>query len=147
ASEDCRDKTGRSLVERFFQQNGSVVRRFQELCKESLAQRGLPREEFIYLLQAARSFDGDEFWGRKLDQLVGGEFSGVCPHCGVDLYLVIGEYGYFATAEDWVSRGKSTGTVQARPGVKLAPIEPARGALPSVAQWMYDRCIAADQAE
>ncbi len=109
-------------MEVFFQENRSVVRRFQELGQESLAQCGLDKVDFIYLLQAARSFDRDEFWGHKLHQLAGGEFSGVCPLCGLDLYLVIGKYGYFAKAEDWVSPGKSSGTVQARPGVKLAPI-------------------------
>lgn len=133
-------------MEVFFQENRAVVRRFQELCQESLAQPGLPEGDFIYL-QAARSFDGDGFWGRKLGQLAGGEFSGICPNCGVDLYLVIGRYGYFATSEDWVSPGKSPGTLQVRPDVKLAPIEPARGALPPTGQWMYDRCIAANQAE
>ena len=142
ASKDRRD-----LVEIFFRESRSVVRRFQELCQESLAQRGLPKDDFIYLLRAARSFDGDQFWGGKLDQLAGGEFSGICPRCGVGLYLVIGEYGYFATAEDWVSPGNKPGTVQARSGVKLAPIEPALGALPPTAQWLCDRCIAADQAE
>src|SRR5262249_23727092 len=75
------------------------------------------------------------------------EFSGMCPHCGVDLYLVVGKYGFFATAEDWVSRGDSPGTLRPKPGVKLAPVEPARGGLSPTAQWMYDRCIAADQAE
>lgn len=145
ASRDCRDS--RNLVEGFFQENRSVIRRFQELCQESLAQRGLPRENFIYLLQAARSFDGDGLWGAKLEQIAGGELSGSCPRCGVDLYLVIGKYGYFTTAEDWVSPGKTHGTVQTRPGVRFAPIEPAHGALAPTAQWMYDRCIAADQAE
>jgi hypothetical protein len=147
ASEDCRDQGGRNLVEAFFQENRSVIRRFQELCQESLAQRDLLQGDFIYLLQAARSFDGDEFWGRKLDQLAGGEFSGICPHCGVDLYLVIGKYRYFATAEDWVRPRKSPGTVQVRPDAKLAPIEPARGPLTPTGQWMYDRCVAADQDE
>jgi hypothetical protein len=140
-------KDSRGLVKDFFRENRSVVRRFQELCQESLAQRGVPREDFIYLLQAARSFDGDDFWGRKLDQLAGGEFSGMCPRCGVDLYLVIGKYGYFATAEDWVSPGDSPGTLRPRQGVTLAPIEPARGALPPTAQWMYDCCVAAHQAD
>lgn len=147
ASEDCLDKDGRNLVDVFFQENRSVVRWLQELCQESLAQCDLDKVDFIYLLQAARSFDRDEFWGQKLGQLAGWEFSGVCPRCDVDLYLVIGEYGYFATAEDWVSTGKGSGTVQARPGVKFAVIEPASGALPSSGQWMYDRCIAAQQVE
>ena len=146
ASEDCRDKGGRNLVEVFFQENQSVVRRFQELCQESLAQPGLSEGDFIYLLQAARAFDRDEFWGQKLAQFADGEFPGICPHCGVDLYLVIGKYGYFATAEDWVKPGKSPGDVQVRPGVKLVPIEPARGGLTSTGQWMYDRCVAADQS-
>jgi hypothetical protein len=146
ASDDCRDSDGSNLVEAFLRENGSVFSRFQELCQESLAQPGLPEGDFIYLLQAARSFVGDEFWGRKLDQLAGGEFSGICPHCGVDLYLVIGRYGYFATAEDWVAPGKSPGTVQVRPDVKLAPIQPERVPLPPTGQWMFDRCVTADQA-
>jgi hypothetical protein len=147
ASEDCVDNGASNLVDVFFQENREVVRRFQELCQDSLAQPGLPEGDFIYLLQSARSFDGDRFWGRKLDQLSGGEFSGICPHCEVDLYLVIGKYGYFSTAENWVSPGKSPGSVQVRPDVKIAPIEPARGALAPTGQWMYDCCIAANQAE
>jgi hypothetical protein len=112
-----------------------------------LAQCNLDKVDFIYLLQAARSFERDEFWGQKLDQLAAWEFSGVCPRCGVDLYLVIGQHGFFATTEDWVSPGSSSGTVRARPGVSLAPITPTSGALPTSGQWMYDRCIAAQQAE
>lgn len=146
ASEDCRDKDSRNLVEVFFQENGSVVRRFQDLCQESLAQRNISERDFIYLLQAARSFDRDQFWGRTLEQLTGGEFSGICPHCGVDLYLVIGKYGYFAATEDWISHGKSSGTVQVRPHVKIAPIEPAHEPFSPTGQWMYDRCIAAKQS-
>jgi hypothetical protein len=65
----------------------------------------------------------------------------------VDLYLVIGEYGYFATHEDWVRLGKSSRTVPMRPDVKIAPIEPAHGVLPATGQWMYERCVAAKQAE
>lgn len=147
ASDDCRDEGGRNLAEAFFRENRPVVRRLQVLCQESLAQRDVPQGDFIYLLQGARSFEGDPFWGRKLDQLAGGEFSGICPQCGVDLYLAIGKYGYFATAEDWVGPGKTPGTAQVRQDVKLAPIDPARGALPPAGQWMYDHCIAADQAE
>lgn len=65
ASGDCRDNGDCNLVEAFFQENRSVIRRFQELCQESLAQRDLPQEDFICLLQAARSFNGDKFWGAK----------------------------------------------------------------------------------
>jgi hypothetical protein len=145
ASRDCRDRDRRDLRVAFFRDNPSVIRRFQELCRESLAQRGLPEGDFVYLLQAARSFDGDRDWGGKLDQLTSGEFSGICPHCGVDLYLVVGEYGYFAASEEWVSPGNRPGEVRVRSGVKLAPIEPAREALPPSAQWLCERCLAADQ--
>jgi hypothetical protein len=119
------------------------------LRREATRNLALPlrQGDFIYLLQAARSFDGDKLWGQKLDQLAGGEFSGICPHCGVDLYLVIGKYGYFVAAGDWVRPGKIPGTVQVRPDVKRAPIEPARETLPPTGQWMYDRCITANQAE
>lgn len=125
-----------------------VAPRFQQLCRESLAQRELPKADFIYLLQAARSLAGDHFWGEGLDHLVSGEFPGQCPHCGVELYLVIGEYGFFTTAEEWVQRpGSRPGMIEPRAGIKATAIEPQIGLLPEVGQWLHDRAQAAQQVD
>jgi hypothetical protein len=125
-----------------------VVPRFRKLCNESLAEGGMSRNDFIYLLQAGRSFEGDRFWGQALDQLVSGEFSGTCPHCGADLFLVIGEYGFFTTAEDWVQpAGDRPGAIVPRPGIMLLPIEPRAGELPDAGGWLIERARAAQQHE
>ncbi len=124
-----------------------VRQRFQEACREALAETGLPRHDFIYLLQSSRSFDGDQFWGQELDHLASGEFPGLCPHCRVDLYIVIGEYGIFTTAEEWVARSGKPGTVRVRPGVKCTAIQPDEGALPEIGQWLLDCAHAARQVD
>lgn len=122
-----------------------VRQRFQQACQEAVAETGLPTHDFIYLLQSARSFEGDEFWGQELDHLASGEFPGLCPHCGVDLYVVIGEYGIFITAEDWIARSGRPGTVQVRQGLKCTAIQPNTAALPEIGQWLLERAQAARQ--
>lgn len=93
-------------------------------------------EEFPYLLQAA--FHGDAFWGRNFDHLPSGEFLGVCPQCTTDLYLVIGRYGYFATAEDWVSRKNA----------RRVPITPSsEDKLPSDGAWLFWQAMRHAQRE
>jgi hypothetical protein len=125
-----------------------VVPRFRELCEESLAEAGFSKHDFIYLLQAARSFEGDPFWGQELDHLASGEFSGTCPHCGAELFLVIGEYGFFTTAEEWVQpAGHKPGAVVPRPGIQRTPIEPRNGEFPDVGRWLFERACAARQNE
>lgn len=131
----------------FFRPVEWVWRRFQQACRESLAEFGLSSHDFIYLLQAARTFEGDQFWGRELDHLAEGEFPGACPHCGVDLYVVIGEYGFFTTAEDWVARSEEPGKIQVRRGVKCRPIEPNKGVLPETGEWLYECAHASQQDE
>ena len=119
--------------------------RFQRLCRETLTQTGLSTEDFICVLQAARSLEGDRFWGEELDHLASGEFPGVCPSCGVDLYLVIGKYGIFTTAEEWIARPGTPGPIEVRPGIKRTPIGPNEGPLPEIGQWLYDRAQLAQQ--
>lgn len=127
-----------------------VAPRFQQLCRESLTQAGLSKRDFIYLLQAARSFEGDRFWGEHLNYLDSGEFPGECPHCGVDLYLVIGESGFFTTAEEWIQRRASPHVgdpIMIREDVKRSLIEPNNGVLPEDGQWLYEHAQAAQQDE
>jgi hypothetical protein len=126
-----------------------VVPRLQRLCRESLAATGLSTHEFIYLLQAARSFEGDQFWGKELDHMASGEFPGTCPHCRGELYLVIGEYGFFTTAEEWVMRSATPrtepSTIEVRPGINRMPIEPNGGILPEVGRQLYEHAQAVGQ--
>jgi hypothetical protein len=123
-----------------------VVPHFQKLCAESLAGPGLPETDFIHLLQAARSFEGDHFWGRELERLADGEFTGTCPHCGAELFLVMGEYGFFATSEEWVRpAGTRPGRTAVRPGSNRTPIEPNAGELPDAGGWLHERARAAQQ--
>jgi hypothetical protein len=125
-----------------------VAPRLRQLCNENLAETGLARHEFIYLLQAARSFEGDQFWGHELDHLVSGEFTGTCPHYGVGLFLVIGEYGFFTTPEEWVQlAGDKPSFVVPRAGAKCAPIEPRTAELPEVGRWLFECSYAAQQNE
>ncbi len=114
-----------------------TVPRLRQLARESLSHPGWSRTDFIHLLQAARAFEEDQFWGQRLDGLVSGEFAGACPHCAEDLYLVIGEYGFFVAADEWVNR----------PETLRRPIESARGELPVVGRWLRDQAQAAGQVE
>jgi hypothetical protein len=111
----------------------------QRLAEESLRLRGLDRTNFVYLLQAASAFDGDLFWSQHLEDLVHGEFEGQCPGCDHDLLLVIGEYGFFTTAEDWVTKGANP---------KREPIEPAEPtALFGRAAWLNEAAVKYHQTE
>lgn len=125
----------------------AVAPRFQRMCRETLAATGLSANDFIYVLQAARSLEGDRFWGEELDHLASGEFPGICPSCGVDLYLVIGEHGIFTTAEDWVVRSGKPGPspIEVRPGIKRTSIEPNEGTLPEIGQWLHETAQGAQQ--
>ncbi len=122
-----------------------VTPRFQRMCRETLAETGLFTNDFIYVLQSARSLEGDHFWGEKLDHLASGEFPGICPSCRVDLYVVIGEHGFFTTAEEWVGRSGKPGPIKVRPGVNRTSIEPKEGTLPEMGQWLYEKAQAAQQ--
>jgi hypothetical protein len=124
-----------------------LVARCQKLCQETLAEIKLPTGEFICLLEAACLLEGDRCWGSTLDYLACGEVPSACPSCGVELYLVIGEYGIFTTAEDWVARSGKPGTIEVRPDVKRMMIEPNLGILPETAQWLCERGQAARHDE
>lgn len=121
--------------EDFLRPVASVIPRFQEFCRESLALPNVPQAEFVNLLQSALAFDGERFWGRELGLLISGESSGNCPHCDCSLFLFIGKQGFFTRAwdEDMTSR---------RP-----EIEPNRGMLPGVGEWMVQQARSSRQDE
>jgi hypothetical protein len=80
-----------------------VLEQLRALCGESLAQAGIEQSTFIYLLEAMCSFESNALWGRKLNHLAGGEFPASCPGCTGELFIVIGQYGFFtAASQDWI---------------------------------------------
>ena len=112
-----------------------TVARLHSSALESVTTAQWSATDFISLLQAVRAFEGDHVWGHHLNHLVDGEFITTCAQCGVDLYVVIGEGGCFATAEDWV-RNRAA---------RRELIEPSRDRLPEVGEWLRTRANAAGQ--
>jgi hypothetical protein len=106
----------------------------ETLAHEALRTPALSDTDFIYMAQAVLAFRGDVLWGDHLDRLNDGEFQGRCRSCGHDLYLAIGEYGFFTTAEEWVKR----------PDTRRHSIEPA-DALSDVGGWLQAEALQASR--
>jgi hypothetical protein len=53
------------------------------------------------------ALEGDTLWGERLLGVADGELEGGCPHCDTSLQIVIGEYGFFVTDEEWVNRPRT----------------------------------------
>jgi hypothetical protein len=109
----------------------------ETLARETLRTPALSDTEFIYMAKAVLAFHGDVLWGDHLEGLDDGEFPGRCPTCGHDLYLVIGQDGFFTTAEEWVKR----------PETRRHPIEPADAAdaLSGAAAWLHAEALQASR--
>lgn len=135
ASEDLHGIERRPLD--FIDRVSSDARR---LTFECLRAGGHDTTEFAYLLQAATIFDGDLFWGQRIDCLVAGEFDGHCPSCSHELHLMVGKYGFFVTAEEWV--GPTSGDPERLP---IAPTQAA--ALSGRATWLHDIAVQHEQSE
>jgi hypothetical protein len=116
---------------------GSTIDSLRHLAVESLRRPGWTRSDVVYLLQAVAAFDGDRLWGNCLDYLVDGELPGQCSACSTDLYLVIGESGFFTA----VDGGEN------RPETLRVPIEPASGALPPASRRLNELAAAAGHAD
>lgn len=90
------------------------------------------------MLKAQLAFKGERLWSKELDRFNGGEFVGYCPNCGVELYLVIGEYGFFTASEsNWNTESSLDRTA----------IVPNSGTLPLTGQWMINEAERARQSE
>jgi hypothetical protein len=114
----------------------ATVRSFEQLALETLARPTLTPSDFIYVAEAILAFRGDPVWGEQLDRLEAGEFEGACAKCGADLLLAVGQYGFFATAEDWVNRPATKRVL-----IVEAPADSLRG----VQRWLYDQAESAHQ--
>ena len=115
-----------------------TVRRLEILTSRALEAVELSRVDRICLLEAKLAFSGSRVWGRLLHGLADGEFGGQCPHCSADLYLVIGDEGYFAAAEEWVNR----------PECRRSPLSPSEpDDLPKVGIYLHETCLKVGDAE
>ncbi|WP_043465138.1 hypothetical protein [Kitasatospora sp. MBT66] len=74
------------------------------------------RTDYVYLLEAVLAFEGVPVWGEELAcGLVHEEYQTSCPRCETDLFIAIGEYGYFSTSGDYALHDD----------VEKAPLRPA----------------------
>jgi hypothetical protein len=105
----------------------------EKLGLETLAQTDLTQSDFLSTAQAVLATRGERVWGTQLDHLDSGEFTGECTSCGADLYLAVGEYGFFTTVDDWVNRSDTRQTA-------IVPTTPE--SLVGVQRWLYDQAIA-----
>jgi hypothetical protein len=103
------------------------------LALETLPAPELSRFDRIYAMQAALALGGDYFWGRALDYLESGEFPGSCPSCGTEIYIVVGKYGFFCTAQEWVRN----------PQAHKIKIEPQVEKLAETGKWLHEAAMAA----
>lgn len=115
-----------------------TVASLEMIAREALQAPGLSATDFLESAQAVLAFQGDRLWGRQLNGLSSGEFEGRCPACHARLYLVIGQYGFFTTAEEWVKR----------PEARRWPVRPADPAtLAGAGLWLHEAAQAAHQAD
>ncbi|MET9540555.1 hypothetical protein ABZY16_24080 [Streptomyces sp. NPDC006553] len=78
------------------------------------------RTEYIDLLESMLGFEGVAGWSEDLAWGLGNEeYEVSCPGCETNLFIVIGEHGFFCTGQDYAL---SDDTVEARP---LRPTSPA----------------------
>ena len=115
-----------------------TVERLLKIASETLPVESLSQTDLIQLLQATLALQGDTVWGRQLDGFLYGNFEAVCPDCDSDTLLVIGKYGFFITAEEWVNR----------PEAKRNNIEPAQSTdLIGTGLWLYQHAVDHQQEE
>ncbi|MFH8620514.1 hypothetical protein ACH4A8_01195 [Streptomyces vietnamensis] len=74
------------------------------------------RDEYIYLLESMLGFEGVVGWSEDLAWGLGNEeFQVSCPGCETDLFIVLGERGFFCTSEDYALSDDDIETRPLRP--------------------------------
>ncbi|MER5492268.1 hypothetical protein [Streptomyces sp. NPDC002490] len=74
------------------------------------------REEYVHLLSSVLAFEGFAGWGEDLAWgLIHEEYEVSCPACGADLFVVIGDRGFFTTSEDYALSDEDVESVPLRP--------------------------------
>jgi hypothetical protein len=111
----------------------ACVGQLRDLALETLMSSDLNRTDRIYVIQSVLAFEGNELWGTAFERLNDGEFNGNCPTCKTDLCFVIGQYGFFCSAGDWVRE-------PALPRTEIHSRRP--GELPEPGKRLYALCSA-----
>lgn len=92
-------------------------------------------EQFVSYFRAALAFAGYTFWAQISLDYADEHYRIDCPHCAIQLWIVIGDYGHYcAIRDEWA------GDVQR---VALRPAEP--GSLKGVRRWMHDTAAVSQQ--
>jgi hypothetical protein len=108
-----------------------TVEALRVLALDTVKDRELSRNDRIHVMQSVLALQGDRLWGRVLDHLTDGEFPAVCPDCGKDLYVVVGKYGFFVAAGEWVQNSQTSRT-------EIRPLETEE--LTEIGNWLYSVC-------
>jgi hypothetical protein len=103
------------VLERYAAEISALLR----LCEQSLRSPALADDPsgFVHLLQAALAFENVPIWDENLDGLIDEEFQVRCPGCDAELFIAMGEYGFFASGEDYATEvnARRTPLVPAHP--------------------------------
>jgi hypothetical protein len=93
-------------------------------------------DDYVLLLQSLLSFEGVEVWDRCLEGLGIGEYEVDCPHCGANLFVMVGADDYFCCSDDY-----------ALGDVSRSPLHPAvAGDLEGLPRRLHERATADGQA-
>ena len=112
------------------------VESLKKLTKELLKQKGLSQSDYVYLLQSALSFEDESILGDRLEDINSGEFPGYCPHCDEYLYILIGEYGFYVSSEDWINKSSIE---------KQEIISCSEDKLPTLGRWLVENARDSNQ--
>jgi hypothetical protein len=86
-----------------------VVEQLRQVALDTLQNADLDPTDRVYVVQSAMAFAGDSLWGHTFERLNDGEFMALCPACGEEVLVVIGEES-FCAAEDWATDAESRRT-------------------------------------
>ncbi|GAA1382547.1 hypothetical protein GCM10009639_01800 [Kitasatospora putterlickiae] len=101
---------------------------------------GTDPTDYVHLLEAVLGLEGVPGWGEELAWgIVNEEYQIACPDCEGDLFIALGERGFFSAADDYAL---TDGAVETRP---LRPAAPAD--LNGIGRRLHDRALADGRQE
>lgn len=109
-----------------------LLPKLRSATEESLRAGGWSHLDYIYLLTAWLSFIQEWFWSSCFESLANQEIDLTCPNCGRSLLIAIGNQGYFAAVEDYVTKPEALRKA-------IAPASPDRlqGTEHQILEWTH----------
>lgn len=96
-------------------EHAAEINRLLQLANEHL-RTARDSQEYAYILESVLAFEGVPGWSEDLAWgLVNEEYEVSCPRCATDLFIVLGERGYFSCSEDYALSEDDVRTVPLRP--------------------------------